>query len=455
MNNTGFMDCHSNCMLDPEMGGEDEGERACKDFYPGEFDQCMDCGGRCVEQHACEGPQDCFENEGFMHCHGDCMMQTYDPSNDPEVKENCKMLYGEDVNVPQCFECGWGCTMDVPDEAWADPDTFKSVMECADKCMGKDNLVYSSCVEGYGKEVDVMQCISCGQMCGCGPEGCDEECHANCMGSGHEEYNDEGKEECKEFYGKDVDVDLCLSCAEGCYEQAGDFAQEPSEWFNAFINCQDNCVGSENRATGMCKKLGGEAADLTRCFTCGMGCCQNLDECEKHDGQSSQCMSECYHSDEKPSTYGSVGPRIGANLTYGPMTGANYTTWDSNLTYGPMTGENYTTWDSNYTTWDSNYSSWDSNYSSWDSNYSSWDSNYSSWDSNYSSWGSNNVSTYAPTFGSWDSTMGFDSFTNGSHGKPGKLFGRRVRQEVADGTDLMQVKKHLKRQQHHVINIEK
>jgi len=31
------------------------------------------------------------------------------------------------------------------------------------------------------------------------------------------------------------------------------------------------------------------------------------------------------------------------------------------------------------------------------------------------------------------------------HGKPGKLFGRRVRQEAADGTDLMQVKKNLKK----------
>lgn len=377
-------------------------------------------------------------------------MTGYDPSNDPEVKEGCMMFYGEDVNVPQCFECGWGCTAEIPPEAWQDPNTFKDVMQCSDQCMGMDNLVSPKCVEGYGEDVDVMQCISCGFMCGCSSEGCDEECHANCMGSGHEEYHDEGVEECKEFYGKDVDLDKCLSCAGECYEQAGEFGTDPAEWFNAFINCQDNCVGTENRATGMCKELGGEGVDITRCFTCGMGCCERLDDCKGNDGAGASCMNECYHSEEQP-----------------PQPWDTYSSWD---TYG-----NYSSSFGNHSSWDTygNHSSWDTfgNHSSWDTygNYSSWDT-YGNWSDTYGNWSDTSGGNWSDTsggkwssdtsggswstwpsstssFGSWDSSMGWDSFQSGdpAGGKPTLLFGRRLRQDVADGTDLMQVKKHLKK----------
>jgi len=342
MGNEDFMQCHKDCMFDPEMGGCDEGERACKDYYPGEFEQCMECGGHCVERHQCESAQDCMMNEGFMNCHGDCMMSSYDPSNDPAVKEGCMMFYGEDVNVPQCFECGWGCTSEVPPEAWEDPNTFTGVMQCADQCMGMDNLVQAKCVEGYGTDVDLMQCISCGYMCGCGPDGCDERCHADCMGMGHEDHESEEAEMCKEFYGKDVDVERCASCSEGCYEEAGEFGSEPAEWFNTFINCNDRCVGAENRATGLCKELAGEGVDTTRCFACGMNCCQSLEDCKAEHG--AMCMKDCYFSEEEPYNPWSDSSSWSS---YGNWSGGNWSTWP---TYhgGNWSSGNWSTWPSTY-----------------------------------------------------------------------------------------------------------
>merc|ERR1719473_658890 len=108
----------------------------------------------------------------------------------------------------------------MDEEDWHDPNkALESVFSCADDCVGSENEIVGQCKDAYGKDVDLMQCMACGMECECGHEGCDEKCHGNCMGSGHEDYEEETKEHCKEFYGFDEhwELEKCVGCAGHCY----------------------------------------------------------------------------------------------------------------------------------------------------------------------------------------------------------------------------------------------
>ena len=47
--------------------------QARMEHYPGQDGKCMECGGHCMEPSPCQDGPSCMANEGFMHCHAECM----------------------------------------------------------------------------------------------------------------------------------------------------------------------------------------------------------------------------------------------------------------------------------------------------------------------------------------------------------------------------------------------
>merc|ERR1719428_451528 len=108
-----------------------------------------------------------------------------------------------------------------------------------DECMGSQNLLTEKCEEGYGPDVLLFDCLTCGMMCGCeAPDDCDLKCHNECMtldaasevynwtdGSSYgsySSYGDHGDGECTLYYGANVDVKKCEDCGGSCWETAFD-----------------------------------------------------------------------------------------------------------------------------------------------------------------------------------------------------------------------------------------
>jgi hypothetical protein len=324
-----FIDC-----IFAHLPLEDVAEKACNDYYPEQVDECLNCGEKCYHELGCESIGQCLEQWEFHDCHMNCMppppmppsfsssswssswdsSSSWDPTNDPYVREQCEMFYGEGVDVGQCVDCGYDCYMKVPEEVWMshDPEDHMQAMEdimmCSDECMGKKNSFTVACqdqADHMGIELDLSQCLGCGMMCGCDANHCDEQCHAECMGFGHsdegsEEAHDEGAQMCKDFYGENVDVDQCLQCGDDCYMEAATYATSEADFFVLMLACTDRCIGYENEATQLCRNFGGfndsgENGDLAECFACGMECCESVQECKQ--GHKDQCMHSCIPHD--------------------------------------------------------------------------------------------------------------------------------------------------------------
>lgn len=173
----------------------------CKAEYGPEvglFD-CMMCGMNCQ----CESPSNCD-----LACHRECMSfdagawqdeSSFDSSwssssySDHEESGECKLFYGDDVNVEQCEACGEECWekgisgIDWEDTTYAKERAFwEEFGGCSDVCMGVPNLVTEVCKDKYGDDVDVFECINCGMVCECDLEECEGssysfDCHNTCM----------------------------------------------------------------------------------------------------------------------------------------------------------------------------------------------------------------------------------------------------------------------------------
>lgn len=173
---------------------------ACEGEYGSEvglFD-CMMCGMTCQ----CD-----LENECDLGCHRECMAfdeekwdeewsydSSWTSSSSHEEGGECKMFYGEDVDLEQCENCGEKCWedgikgMDWEDQSYdKEREFWETFGACSDKCMGiSPNQVTAICQQHYGQEVDVFECINCGMVCECNMEGCEGSseyfaCHPTCM----------------------------------------------------------------------------------------------------------------------------------------------------------------------------------------------------------------------------------------------------------------------------------
>jgi hypothetical protein len=211
----------------------------------------------------------------------------------PEAEEQCKIAYGDDTNVNQCWSCVVQTMMaDDPSRWHPDPEVgFRAMLASMDTCMGQTNHITATCEESYGEDVRLMDCCMCGMMCECvSPSECDPECHQGCMASDEEAWEEEEHhgaddngacQECKMFYPEVATKELCEECDGQCWEQANQNAESTEQFFMNFVSCFDGCMGATNIVSQQCQAGYGPEVDLWACFNCGMECgCEPGKECD-------------------------------------------------------------------------------------------------------------------------------------------------------------------------------
>jgi hypothetical protein len=185
----------------------------------------------------------------------------------PEAAEECKVYYGDGVDIQKCWTCSMTAFMSCDEAAWhPDPNpAMKGLCDQIDGCMGKKNLLTSKCEGEYGPEVGLFDCMMCGMMCECeSPADCDLECHRGCMQMDEEHWeeekswdsdydstsdgglDDECYEHCKAFYGPEADYDKCKSAGDTCFPKAMEATpQSEKNFFDTMLGCCDEEMGEK------------------------------------------------------------------------------------------------------------------------------------------------------------------------------------------------------------------